>query len=136
MSVSRRKELFNQYLTYSTFRDGLRPNGVIIIKENITSTNDTELDRQDSSVTRPMSLFRQIFDKANLECYRQVKQRNFPKGLYSVYMFVLKARTDKCPDGECINKDEVPLSNKGFDSAENSCVNKNVQQESQGSVCS
>ncbi|KAJ3655286.1 hypothetical protein Zmor_014421 [Zophobas morio] len=69
---------------------GLKPNGVIIIKENISSTNDIDKDEQDSSVTRPLSLYRKIFTTAGLDCRRQVKQRNFPKGLYTVYMFVLK----------------------------------------------
>ncbi|KAJ8965299.1 hypothetical protein NQ314_004228 [Rhamnusium bicolor] len=76
-------------------QDGLKPNGVIIIKENITSSDEIEMDRQDSSVTRPMWLFRRIFDKANLVCYRQMKQHNFPKGLYTVYMFVLKSKKIK-----------------------------------------
>lgn len=48
------------------------------------------MDEQDSSVTRPLSLYRELFTKANFDCYRQMKQRNFPKGIYSVYMFVLK----------------------------------------------
>lgn len=64
------------------------------MKENITSTDDLELDKQDSSVTRSMSLLRQIFDKANLECYRVVKQQHFPKGLFSVYMFILKPKIE------------------------------------------
>lgn len=39
-----------------------------------------------------MALFREIFFKANLECYRVVKQQHFPKVLFSVYMFVLKPK--------------------------------------------
>lgn len=79
-----------------SFRDGLKENGVIIVKENITSADELELDKQDSSVTRSMKMFKQIFDRANLECYRVVKQQNFPKGLYSVYTFVLKPKDRKC----------------------------------------
>lgn len=75
------------------FRYGLKSNGVIILKENVTSGEDLELDRQDSSVTRSMGLFKQLFEKANLNCHRVVKQQHFPKGLYSVYMFVLKPKT-------------------------------------------
>lgn len=72
------------------FRVGLKNNGIIIIKENVSSTDEVDKDHQDSSITRPFSLYRKIFELANLDCYRQVKQRNFPKGLYTVYMFVLK----------------------------------------------
>ncbi|XP_044268524.1 N-terminal Xaa-Pro-Lys N-methyltransferase 1 isoform X2 [Tribolium madens] len=69
---------------------GLKLNGVIIIKENISSSDEIDKDERDSSVTRPLSLYREIFTKAGLDCYRQVKQRNFPKGLYTVYMFILR----------------------------------------------
>jgi protein N-terminal methyltransferase len=73
-------------------RNGLKPNGVIIIKENVSSS-DVDKDEQDSSVTRPLDLYHRIFTKAGLDCYRKVKQRNFPKGLYTVYMFILKPQT-------------------------------------------
>ncbi|XP_044268523.1 N-terminal Xaa-Pro-Lys N-methyltransferase 1 isoform X1 [Tribolium madens] len=71
-------------------QSGLKLNGVIIIKENISSSDEIDKDERDSSVTRPLSLYREIFTKAGLDCYRQVKQRNFPKGLYTVYMFILR----------------------------------------------
>ncbi|XP_064213119.1 N-terminal Xaa-Pro-Lys N-methyltransferase 1 isoform X2 [Tribolium castaneum] len=79
-------------------QSGLKPNGVIIIKENISSSEEIDKDERDSSVTRPLSLFRQIFAKADLDCYRQVKQRNFPKGLYTVYMFILRPQKQHVPD--------------------------------------
>lgn len=59
----------------------------------MSSTDEIDKDEQDSSVTRPLALYRKIFEKAGLDCYRQVKQRNFPKGLYTVYMFVLRPLT-------------------------------------------
>ncbi|KAK9888924.1 hypothetical protein WA026_001144 [Henosepilachna vigintioctopunctata] len=74
-------------------RKGLKPNGVIIVKENVTSTDTVELDEKDSSYTRPLSLMKQLFTQSNLICYRQMKQQNFPNCLYSVYMFVLKPCT-------------------------------------------
>lgn len=100
-------EVFVWIISSYCFRDGLKQNGVIIIKENVTSTDDLELDRQDSSVTRSMSLFRQIFDNANLDCYRVVKQQHFPKGLYSVYMFVLKSKVR----GQISNNEICPIDN-------------------------
>ncbi|CAG9826031.1 unnamed protein product [Diabrotica balteata] len=92
---------------------GLKKNGVIVLKENITSTDDIEKDEQDSSVTRPMYLFHQLFQKADLTCYRQSKQHNFPKGLFSVYMFVLKPIKDDVPD-TTPQTEESPLKEKSL----------------------
>ena len=39
-------------LIFFCFREGLKANGVIVVKENLTSSGDIELDEQDSSVTR------------------------------------------------------------------------------------
>lgn len=77
---------------FTSCQKGLKPNGIIIAKENITSTELVEVDEKDSSVTRPMALLKELFDKAGLDCHRMVKQLNFPRGLYTVYMFVLKPR--------------------------------------------
>lgn len=71
---------------------GLKPNGVIVVKENVTSSGTVELDEQDSSVTRPESLLLSIIDKAELKVLRNVKQPNFPKGLYEVRMLCLKPK--------------------------------------------
>lgn len=54
------------------------------------------MDEQDSSVTRPLELYRKLFAEAELDCYRQMKQHNFPKVIYSVYMFALKPLTKVC----------------------------------------
>ncbi|XP_060519045.1 N-terminal Xaa-Pro-Lys N-methyltransferase 1-B [Cylas formicarius] len=74
-------------------RNGLKRNGVIVVKENITSSDQVDVDEKDSSVTRPLSLLKLLFIKANLECSRLQKQIHFPKGLYNVYMFVLKPKS-------------------------------------------
>lgn len=71
-------------------KSGLKENGLIVLKENITSSGNVETDEEDSSVTRPFSLFMKIFEKARVNCYIKQKQKQFPKDLYSVYMFVLK----------------------------------------------
>ncbi|XP_030753835.1 N-terminal Xaa-Pro-Lys N-methyltransferase 1-B [Sitophilus oryzae] len=92
---------------FKSCQKGLKPNGVIVAKENITSSDDIEVDEKDSSVTRPLSLLKLLFEKANLDCYRLVKQINFPKGLYTVYMFVLKPK--KSTDGsDSLNKSNTP----------------------------
>ncbi|XP_045471270.1 N-terminal Xaa-Pro-Lys N-methyltransferase 1-B-like [Harmonia axyridis] len=74
----------------SKCKKALRPNGVIVVKENITSSGSEEWDKNDSSFTRPMHLLKQIFKFSGLHCCKQLKQQDFPKSLYPVYMFVLK----------------------------------------------
>ena len=71
---------------------GLKQNGLILVKENVTSTERVEEDKVDSSVTRPPSLLKQIFKQANLEIFKELKQNKFPKELYEVHMFALKPR--------------------------------------------
>lgn len=69
---------------------GLKENGVIVVKENVTSSDSIEVDEQDSSVTRPLSLLYALFQKAKLDCIKESRQNNFPRGLYAVKMFALK----------------------------------------------
>lgn len=69
---------------------GLRKNGLLVVKENVTSLDNVEMDTTDSSVTRPLSRLKHLFEKAGLICIREEKQKNFPRGLYPVYMFALR----------------------------------------------
>jgi protein N-terminal methyltransferase len=71
------------------FRRCLKKNGVIVVKENVTSSGKTEVDKTDSSVTRPLRVLSQLFSKAGLKQLTSTKQRGFPKGLYPVHMFAL-----------------------------------------------
>ncbi|CAH0726677.1 unnamed protein product, partial [Brenthis ino] len=70
-------------------RDALSSNGVLIVKENVTSSGKTEVDETDSSVTRPLKLYLKIFKLAKLKRIKQCKQTNFPAGIYPVHMFAL-----------------------------------------------
>ncbi|CAK1603209.1 unnamed protein product [Parnassius mnemosyne] len=70
-------------------RDALSENGMIVIKENVTSSGVTEKDDTDSSVTRSLKEYMKIFKLANLYRIKQCKQTNFPSGIYPVYMFAL-----------------------------------------------
>ncbi|KOX68799.1 Alpha N-terminal protein methyltransferase 1A [Melipona quadrifasciata] len=74
---------------------GLKSNGVIVIKENVTSSENLEIDTQDSSVTRPLSEIFRIFQESNLICIKEQQQHKFPRGLYPVYMFALRSIGDK-----------------------------------------
>ncbi|XP_012534562.1 N-terminal Xaa-Pro-Lys N-methyltransferase 1 [Monomorium pharaonis] len=71
---------------------GLKANGVLVVKENITTSNNMEIDKEDSSVTRPMKSLRALFERADLICIKEQQQTKFPPGLYPVYMFALRPR--------------------------------------------
>ena len=81
-------------LIFHVFSLGLRNNGIIVVKENITSSGEVEMDDIDSSVTRPDGRFHYIFKTANLEIIREVPQRKFPQELYNVKMYALKPQLD------------------------------------------
>ncbi|EEB11812.1 conserved hypothetical protein [Pediculus humanus corporis] len=68
---------------------GLRKNGIIVVKENVSSEN-LIMDEQDSSVTRSNNVFLNIFKEANLNIVKQSKQANFPKQLMCVKLFALQ----------------------------------------------
>ncbi|KAL0894732.1 hypothetical protein ABMA27_013266 [Loxostege sticticalis] len=70
-------------------RDSLADNGIIVVKENVTSSGKVEKDEADSSITRSLKQYLKIFKCANLKRIKQCKQTNFPSGIYPVYMFAL-----------------------------------------------
>ncbi|XP_055384489.1 N-terminal Xaa-Pro-Lys N-methyltransferase 1-B [Condylostylus longicornis] len=67
-------------------RVGLKKGGMVVIKENVTSSNKLEIDTEDSSVTRPLKTYNKILKATKYKIIKAVKQTNFPKGLYPVYM--------------------------------------------------
>lgn len=86
---------------------GLKPNGLIGIKENTTRLKDKlDFDEVDSSVIRSYSLIyclwirindkcnrsddmmKLIFISAGLVVIKEALQTNFPKGLYPVKMYL------------------------------------------------
>lgn len=69
---------------------GLKKNGVIIIKENVTSSYKVEVDKTDSSATRPLKLFQNLIKKSKLRTLHMLRQKEMPDGLYPVYMIALK----------------------------------------------
>lgn len=113
------------FLQIKTFycRKGLNSNGMIVVKENITSSGEVEMDKEDSSVTRPLNLLKSLFEKAGLECYRQLKQTNFPKELYNVYMFALKPKTVLCESSLEIHNLKFTESNAQLRKTENESKN-------------
>lgn len=63
---------------------------MIIVKENVASSDTGEVDEVDSSVTRPLSHMCNIFRKADLTCIQERTQTKMPRGLYVVKMFALQ----------------------------------------------
>jgi len=75
---------------YFFYRVGLKTNGIIVLKENMTSSGEVEMDSTDSSVTRPYALICNLIDRSGLRLVKDQKQQRFPKDLYEVRMLAMK----------------------------------------------
>ena len=62
----------------------------MVVKENVTSSSELEIDKEDSSVTRPHEDLLKAFEKSGFKCIKEERQYNMPDGLYPIYMFALK----------------------------------------------
>lgn len=51
------------------------------------------IDKTDNSIMRTDQHYRQLFQKASLRLVLDMKQPNFPKSLYPVYMYCLRPIT-------------------------------------------
>jgi hypothetical protein len=92
------------------------------VKENLTSSDKVEIDKEDSSVTRPISLLQALLKRAGLHCIKEQKQNNFPKGLYTVKMFALVpdiTKTSNSSNDSCTTELPVTSSNSGDTSSVN-----------------
>lgn len=69
---------------------GLAPNGIMVVKENVSGTKDTEFDDLDSSFTRSKESYVQAIKDSGFTILKEEKQKGFPKGLYGVFMFALQ----------------------------------------------
>ncbi|XP_014638922.1 PREDICTED: alpha N-terminal protein methyltransferase 1B isoform X2 [Ceratotherium simum simum] len=68
--------------------DGLKENGVIILKDNV-AREGCIFDLSDSSVTRDMDIFQSLIRKSGLVVLGQEKQDGFPEQCFPVWMFAL-----------------------------------------------
>uniref|UniRef100_A0A069DQY0 Alpha N-terminal protein methyltransferase 1 n=1 Tax=Panstrongylus megistus TaxID=65343 RepID=A0A069DQY0_9HEMI len=75
-------------------RVSLAENGLIVVKENITSSGETEKDTVDSSLTRGLNTLLELFEQSNLKIEKLESQTKFPKGLYPVKMIALRPKSD------------------------------------------
>jgi protein N-terminal methyltransferase len=75
---------------FTMFRQALRSTGLLVVKENVTSSNLVEVDKKDSSITRPRAELLKLFEKSGYKCIKEQRQYNMPEGIYPVYMFAIK----------------------------------------------
>ncbi|XP_043914712.1 N-terminal Xaa-Pro-Lys N-methyltransferase 1 isoform X2 [Protopterus annectens] len=68
---------------------GLRPNGIIVIKDNV-AYEGVILDDVDSSVCRELSVLHDVIEKAGLKIIMEEKQENFPDEIYHVYTVAMR----------------------------------------------
>ncbi|OHE98722.1 hypothetical protein CORC01_05988 [Colletotrichum orchidophilum] len=64
--------------------------GLIIVKENLSTSGVDLFDDVDSSVTRVDDKFRALFEQAGLHLVKTELQHGFPKDLFPVRMYALK----------------------------------------------
>ncbi|KAJ3292276.1 hypothetical protein HK104_005406 [Borealophlyctis nickersoniae] len=64
-------------------KKGVKSNGLIGVKENVTSSG-ADIDSDDSSVTRSDAILKGLFEQAGLRIVKQDLQTGFPQGLYAV----------------------------------------------------
>mmetsp|Transcript_7721 Transcript_7721/g.16654 ORF Transcript_7721/g.16654 Transcript_7721/m.16654 type:complete len:257 (-) Transcript_7721:416-1186(-) len=76
---------------FSRARTGLKSDGLVVVKENICKEGFV-VDKDDSSLTRSNTYMLELFGKSNMEVLYNVKQKNFPKELFEVRMYVLRPR--------------------------------------------
>lgn len=70
-------------------RSGLRPNGLIVVKDNVAYEGVIP-DEVDSSVCRELNLLRSIVDRAGLSIIYEEQQENFPEEIYQVHTLALR----------------------------------------------
>ncbi|CAB0032053.1 unnamed protein product [Trichogramma brassicae] len=75
---------------FKNCKKGLKDNGILCVKENVTKADVVQMDPTDSSITRPYKELVAAFDAAGYTCIKEELQTRMPDGLYPVYMFALK----------------------------------------------
>jgi len=69
--------------------NGKLEGGIIVLKENMASSEERDFDEEDNSWTRSYKIWQEIFQRADLRVIKEKKQTNFPKEMYEVRMFAL-----------------------------------------------
>ncbi|KAL9091173.1 MAG: hypothetical protein Q9159_001590 [Coniocarpon cinnabarinum] len=69
---------------------GLKEDGWIGVKENVIGGEFDDFDATDSTVTRCLKSWRQMFAEAGLKMEMEEVQKGFPRGLFAVRMWALR----------------------------------------------
>jgi len=69
-------------------KESLKPNGVIIIKDNM-ARQGCKLDPIDSSIIRHLDIMKSIIQKAGLSILDIEKQEGFPEAIVPVWMIAM-----------------------------------------------
>ncbi|KAG5620129.1 hypothetical protein H5410_005347, partial [Solanum commersonii] len=67
---------------------GLKPGGLFVLKENIARKGFV-FDKEDKSITRSDSYFKELFKQCGLHIYKMKDQKEFPNELFAVKMYAL-----------------------------------------------
>ncbi|CAN0921716.1 Alpha N-terminal protein methyltransferase 1 [Linum grandiflorum] len=85
----------NDFISFfSRAKAGLKPGGFFVLKENIAKSGFV-LDKDDRSITRSDSYFKDLFHRCGLHLYKTKDQRGFPKELFAVKMYALTTDVTK-----------------------------------------
>jgi len=68
---------------------GLKPGGIIVLKDNCVEAYTFVVDKSDSSVARHQDYIHLLFHLSGLQIIAQERQKDFPPELYPVVMFAL-----------------------------------------------
>ena len=77
-------------------KEALNKNGIICIKDNIASADKTvkkhnaQFFKEDNGICRTYTHYKQLFALAELDLIECVQQKDYPKELLPLYIFVLK----------------------------------------------
>lgn len=75
---------------FRRIKAGLNDGGLFVMKENVTSSKESDKDDEDSSVTRPLKAYELFLKQAGYRIVKMTQQKSFPKGLYPVYMIACR----------------------------------------------
>ncbi|XP_068656637.1 alpha N-terminal protein methyltransferase 1 [Aristolochia californica] len=82
---------------------GLKSHGFLVLKENI-ARNGFVYDKEDSSITRSDSYFKELFSQCGLHIYKMKEQQGFPEEMFAVKMYALVNDVTRRPRG---NKNRI-----------------------------
>jgi len=69
--------------------EGLRQDGVVVIKDNLNSGEGFAVDKEDNSIARSDSYLRRLFEESGLVLVKEEIQKEFPAGMLPVRMYAL-----------------------------------------------